>query len=45
MVYATKDEDEDLKMTPGFGDLAVMTSVVEYGHEQDLPYILTMSIK
>lgn len=29
MVYATKDQDEDLKITPGFGDVAVMTNSVK----------------
>lgn len=32
-------------MTPGFGNIAVMTDIIKWGYEQAPPHMLTMSIK
>lgn len=31
--YATKDQNEDLRMVPGFDKIAVMIDVVKQGYE------------
>lgn len=43
--YATKDQNEDLRMVPGFDKIAVMIDVVKQGYEQAAPHMLTMSVK
>lgn len=42
---ATKEQDENLKISPGFGNIAVMTDTVKWGHEQAPPHMLIVSIK
>lgn len=34
LFYASKDQDDDLKMIPGFGNIAGMTDVIKWEHEQ-----------